>query len=184
MLQGLFKRAENSIDHLVAKYVGRAAVAIPLLVAAGFATAALTVELVNRYGAVTSYAVMAVLFAVIGLITMAVIGTGAPEAAAESTEAPSGTESASAEASAADSGPLFPPEMMAVLTSAAPAALPGIARGIGRNLPLIFVLALLAFIVSQFAETPGEPTDDAKADAAEPGSDNADAREAPPAAAA
>src|SRR5690606_29641685 len=76
MFQGLFKRAERSIDSVVARFVDRALVAVPLLVAAGFATAALTVKLVEVYGHVTAYAMMAALFAVIGAVTMAVLGAG------------------------------------------------------------------------------------------------------------
>jgi hypothetical protein len=162
MFQGLFKRAESSVDNLVAKYVGRAVVAIPLLVAAGFATAALTVELVSRYGAVSAYAAMAALFAVVGLLTMAATRPGAAETSAETQGDPApGSPSANGEqqASAGD-GLSLPPELMAILTSAAPMALPGIARGVGRNLPLIFALALLTYIISRFteiADTEGEP---------------------------
>ena len=56
MFQGLLMRAERSIDQVIAKYMGRAMVAVPLLVATGFATAALTVELVELYGSVTDLA--------------------------------------------------------------------------------------------------------------------------------
>ena len=55
LFQGLFKRAERSIDSAIAKFVGRATVAVPLLIAGGFATAALSIKLVEMYGTVSAY---------------------------------------------------------------------------------------------------------------------------------
>jgi hypothetical protein len=157
MFQGLFKRAETTIDQVVGKYVGRAIVAIPLLVAGGFATAALTVKLVQLYEPVTGYSIMAALFAVIGLLTAVATGVGtATEGVSQTQEAVSESSDASPGDSEAET--LLTPDVMAILTSAAPIALPGIARGIGRNLPLVFILAVLAFIVSHFAEPPPEST--------------------------
>jgi hypothetical protein len=37
MLQGILRRAERKVDSVVAKYIGRATVAVPLVVAGGFA---------------------------------------------------------------------------------------------------------------------------------------------------
>jgi hypothetical protein len=101
MLQGLFKRAENKIDSVVAKYVGRVTTAIPLLIASGFATAALTVKLIEMYGAVVGCSLMAVLFAIIGLITMAVVGADTSGSASNSTSA----EAASSAQKEADPDP-------------------------------------------------------------------------------
>lgn len=150
LFQGLFKRAERSIDSAISKFVGRATVAVPLLVAGGFATAALAIKLVELYGHVSAYALMAVLFTVIALVTMAVVNkesepAGETSAAADTTEA-------SQEADEESGGPQLPPEVMALLTSVAPAAAPGIARGVVRNLPLIFLLAIAAFVISRFTE--------------------------------
>ena len=84
MFQGLFKRAERSIDSVVDRFVSRALIAIPLLVAGGFATAALTVKLVELYGSVTGYELMAVLFTVIGFVTMAIVNVNAESMPPES----------------------------------------------------------------------------------------------------
>ncbi|MGE0023754.1 MAG: hypothetical protein AB7S70_09015 [Hyphomicrobium sp.] len=153
MYQGLLKRAESTIGSVLAKYLGRALVAVPLLVAAGFATAALTVKAVEVYGAVTACTMMAALFAVIGFVTMAIVGIEQRPAAEPAAE----DQAASAADSPAPDDELDPislltPELRTVLTSMAPVAIPGIARGVGRNLPLIFALALLAFIISRFGE--------------------------------
>lgn len=151
LFQGLFKRAERSIDSVVAKFVGRATVAVPLVIAGGFATAALSIKLVEMYGAVSAYALMAVLFATIGLITMAV-NARSQETAGDADQSAETSSDASNE-QGEEGGPALPPEIMSILTSVAPAAAPGIARGVVRNLPLIFVLALVAFVISRFAET-------------------------------
>ena len=164
LFQGLFKRAERSIDSAISRLVGRATVAVPLLVAGGFATAALSIKLVELYGHVSAYAIMAVLFTVIALITMAV-NNKESEPAGEAAAA-ADTAETSQEAGEDSEGPQLPPEVMALLTSVAPAAAPGIARGVVRNLPLIFLLAIVGFVVSRFAAASQElAPSEAEADA-------------------
>jgi hypothetical protein len=192
MFQGLFKRAERSIDSVVGKFVDRALVAAPLLVAAGFATAALTVKLVQLYGHVTAYALMAALFAVIGVVTMAVVGVGNNTNASSQSATSEPEEAADASASGEETSDmdvtdLLTPEVRAILASAAPMALPGIARGVGKNLPLILFLALIGFVISRFAGGPGEGTgepDQTAADAPSPDPAAAEATSASAAAAA
>jgi Na+-transporting methylmalonyl-CoA/oxaloacetate decarboxylase gamma subunit len=157
MFQGLFKRAERSIDQAVSKIVARAMVAAPLLVAAGFATTAVTVKLVELYGSVVAYGIMAAVFAVISLITMAIVGVGNSAPAAEAKAAEEKLEDS---ATPQDEGPssvedLLTPEMRSVFASAAPVALPGFLRLVGRNLPLLLILAVAAYIISRF----GGPSD-------------------------
>lgn len=176
MFQGLLKRAERSIDQVVAKYMGRAMVAVPMLVAGGFATAALTVKLVDLYGSVVAYGVMAALFGVIGLVTTAIVNVG-PNLTAEApaAEAETAASSEQPQESSADAADLLTPELRALFASAAPMALPPVVRGIGKNLPLILFLALVGFIISRFAEgsdsaseqPDGAPSDTADVDPAE-----------------
>lgn len=190
MFQRLFKRAESAaesaIDQIVAKYAGRAMVALPLLVAGGFATAALTIKLIELYGSIAGYALMAAFFALIALVALAFVGVrsrAAPQKAAEEPGAESATPTAAAEEPL--DADLFPPELRAMLASVAPMALPGLARGVSRNLPLILVLALVGFIISRFAES-ATPPDDAAASSGDTNADSAtpSASEAPIAAAA
>ena len=56
------------MSHLVLKYVARASVAIPFVIALGFALAAVAVMLVERFGHVTAYWIMAGGLAAIGAI--------------------------------------------------------------------------------------------------------------------
>lgn len=169
MFQSLFKRAERSIDEVVARAAIRALVAVPFLIAAGFATAALTVMLVETYGAITGYGLMAALFGVIGLVAVAIVGMNAKSAPSdESSDQKSATDNAgsSEDQASPDIGDLLTPEVRALLTSAMPVAAPGLLRGVGRNLPLIFILAVVAFVISQFAGRSGtEPDEEAAADA-------------------
>jgi hypothetical protein len=157
MFQGLLRRAERSLDQVVAKYVGRAVVAVPLLIAGGFGTAAMTTKLVELYGTVVGYSIMAAGFAVLGLILMAVVGSGLPQPAAEEATATAQAANATDEEagdqldSDFDATALLTPEVRSFLASSAPMALPVIARGVGKNLPLILILALIGFVISRFA---------------------------------
>ena len=190
MFQGLLKRAERSIDSVVSKFVDRALVTAPLIVAGGFATAALTVKLVELYGHVTAYALMAALFAAIGLVTLAVVGVG-NATSASSEAAGSEPEPAAADASAADDeapdmglSDLLTPEVRSLLTSSAPIALPGIARGVKNNLPLILFLAVVVFVISRFAESPAQTPEEGDGTAQAPDEDTPAPAAAPGAAAA
>lgn len=171
MFQSLFKRAERSIDEAVARAAIRALVAVPFLIAAGFATAALTVKLVETYGAITGYGLMAALFGVVGLIALAIVGLNSRSAPAdEPSEPKSAAEGAepTEDDTSPDIGDLLTPEVRALLTSAMPVAVPGLLRGVGRNLPLIFVLAVVAFVISQFAERPETEGEEKSATDADP----------------
>ena len=55
MFQGLINNAKSAVSGLVLKYVARASVAVPFVIALGFALAAITVMLVNRFGQITAY---------------------------------------------------------------------------------------------------------------------------------
>jgi hypothetical protein len=153
MFQGLFRRAENTIDSVVSRFVSRALVAFPLIVASGFATAAITVKLIEIYGAVVACSLMAALFALVGLVTMAVVDFGARTDSAESPAAETAAAASSSDGAEVEMDPtdLLTPEIKAFLASAAPMALPGLARGVTRNLPLILILALIGFVISRFA---------------------------------
>jgi Na+/melibiose symporter-like transporter len=68
LFKGLMNQAKDALGGLVLKYVARASVAIPFVIALGFALAALTVMLVQSFGQVTAYWLMAGGLAAIGLI--------------------------------------------------------------------------------------------------------------------
>ena len=55
MFTGLLHSAKSAVSGLLLKYVARASVAIPFVIAAGFALAACTMMLVERFGQVAAY---------------------------------------------------------------------------------------------------------------------------------
>jgi hypothetical protein len=154
MFDRLFRRAERKIDSVVAKYVRRALVAVPLLIAALFATAAISVKLVELYGAVNGYAIMAggfaVLAGIIGLFSLTGDRTPVEEAeAATAADAETAKEK--------DDAPIVPPELLSILTAAVPIALPGVARIAARNLPMLVALAIIGYLFSRFASSGTSP---------------------------
>ncbi len=73
MFTGLLHSAKSAVSGLLLKYVARASVAIPFVIAAGFALAACTMMLVERFGHITAYWMVAGGLAVVGVIAAAVV---------------------------------------------------------------------------------------------------------------
>jgi hypothetical protein len=142
MFQAVVQRAQRAVDSTLAKLVTRAAVAVPLVIAAGFGTAALTVTLTDTYGPALSYTIMAGLFVVLGGIVAALMSsTNGSTQEPETEEAPSVVENV-AEVAA----PLLDRDtLIALLTTAGPVALPGLLRIAARNLPLLVAAVIVAF---------------------------------------
>lgn len=73
MFRGLINDAKSAASSLVLKYVARASVAIPFVIALGFAIAALAAWLVTNYGYVTGYLLMAGGLAAVGMVAALVV---------------------------------------------------------------------------------------------------------------
>jgi len=73
MFRGLINDAKAAAGSLVGKYLVRASVAVPFIVAAGFGVAALTVSLVASFGALHAYMMLAGGFTLIGLLAAFVV---------------------------------------------------------------------------------------------------------------
>jgi hypothetical protein len=160
VFRGLISDAKAAAGAVIVKYVARASVAIPFLIAAGFATAALTVMLVDRYGAQVAYLLLAGGFTVIGAVAALVVTVREQE-----------EEVTEAEAVAADT-----PEVAKEVAMQAPLALLsallaspmgptsalGIARLLGRNLPLVLLLVIAGFLL-----WPHEPAAEGEAESTE-----------------
>ena len=148
MFQGLFNRAQRSIDTLVSTYVLRLAIAVPFVISLGFTTAVAAVWLNQEYGSLTAYTVLAGVYAVVGVIAMAAIAVSTPHHApplnAVTQEVPAGDTPQNA--SAIDSELL-----LTTLGAVGPVALPAILRLIARNLPLLLGVLVLAYLL--LAET-------------------------------
>ncbi len=152
MFRMLFRRAQATVDHAIHGLIYRAIVAIPFLVAAGFATAALSIRLNREYGPEMGSFILAGGFAILGVL-VALIVRARLEAPAEAQAAADATQASEPEAAAAASDPELAGAdrelVMAAVTSALPIAIPAIVRTIGRNLPLVAAVAAAALIISR-----------------------------------
>jgi hypothetical protein len=163
MFQSLFRRAEVAIEHTVYQVVVRVLIAVPFLVALGFAAAALSMRLDRTYDPETSRLIMAGVFGAAGLLAALVVAMRAPktqEAATASsvetaTPAP-GSDDVDKSFADADRELLF-----AALTSAAPIAVPHLARLVLRNLPLLTAIAAGIFVMTRpsSVQTPMAPAE-------------------------
>jgi hypothetical protein len=142
---GLINQAKSAASHLVLKYVARASVAVPFVIAGGFALAALTVMLVERFGHVMAYWLVAGGLALIGVIASIVVSVKEhEEEAAEEQAAKTDTEEVVSEATA-QALVQTPIALLGALFSmpgGAAGAL-GAARLLGRNWPLVLLLVAI-----------------------------------------
>ena len=141
MFRGLINDAKSAASSLVLKYVARASVAIPFVIALGFALAALAAWLVTNYGYVTGYLLMAGGLAAVGVVAALAVSFKeheeevADEAAEEADTSKVATEVA-AQAPLALLGALF------TMPGGASSALK-VAQVLGRNFPLVLLLVLV-----------------------------------------
>lgn len=147
MFGAFINDAKSAIGSVLANYAVRATVAAPFIVALGYATAATTLLLVERFGAITAYWVMAGAFAAIGLAAAVAIAAREEElklAEAEAEE--SAKKSILASEAATQAVAQMPLALLgALMTTPAGAALAtAVVRALGRNLPLVLLLALVA----------------------------------------
>jgi hypothetical protein len=145
LFAGLINDAKAAVSHLVLRYVARASVAIPFVLALGFAVAAIAVMLVERFGQVTGYWIMAGGLAAIGIgAAIAVSVKEHEEEAADqkAEQADTGEVVSDATAEAMLQAPLA---LLGALFSA-PGGTAGvfkIARVLGRNFPLVLLLVMI-----------------------------------------
>lgn len=149
----VIRRAEHAVENILDQALARVIVAIPLLVAAGFATASASAFFNTRYGAEMGNLILAGVFAFIGLVSamvMAVRATGGPAEAPQ--QIPAAEVDHDGNTGEAPAAPFTTSEkelMNAMLTSAAPIALPGLIRLIMRNIPLVLALLAAVFVMTR-----------------------------------
>lgn len=160
MFRALFRQAQETVESSITEVVVRALLAIPFLIAIAFASAALTIKLRDAYGGVIAMSVMAGVFALMGLIATAF---HAARRSRSATAADVVEEPASAGVGVPEdvqTGGMSDTErdlLMAALTSAAPVAIPQLARLILRNLPILAALAAALFIITRPSVAGTEP---------------------------
>jgi hypothetical protein len=165
MFAGVINQAKAAASGLLLKYVARASVAVPFLIALGFALAAVTVMLVERFGQVTAYWLLAGGLAAIGAVAaMAVSVKEQEEQEAEqlAEEADTGEVVSEATAQAVVQTPIALLGALFSMPGGATSAL-SVARLLGRNFPLVLLLVMIGALFW--------PTDEAT-----PSDDEVDAR--------
>src|ERR1700674_4353053 len=148
MFRGLINDVKSAAGSVIARYLARASVAVPFVVALGFATAAITFTLVDRFGAITGYWIVAAGFTLIGLVATLAITVkeqeeDVAEKKAEQTEAAGVTTDAAAQAAAQ-----APLALLGALISTplGPSTVAGGMKMVVRNIPLVVLLALIALL--------------------------------------
>ena len=145
MFAGLINQAKAAASGIVLKYLARASVAIPFVIAFGFALAATTVMLVERFGHLLAYWFMAGGLAVLGIIAAIVVSVREhEEEIAEHKAKATDTQEVvnDATAQALTQAPIALLGALLTIPGGAVGAL-NAARVLGRNWPLAFLLVLI-----------------------------------------
>jgi hypothetical protein len=142
---GLINQAKSAASVLVLKYLARASVAVPFVIALGFALAAITVMLVERFGHVMAYWMVAGGLAAIGIVAAAAVSVKEQEdeeAEQAARDADTGDVVSEATAQAVVQTPIA---LLGALFSmpGGPASALSIARVLGRNFPLVLLLVMI-----------------------------------------
>lgn len=155
---GLINQAKSTVSRVVLQYAARASVAVPFVIALGFALAAIAVMLVERFGHVAGYWMMAGGLAAIGVIAWIVVSVKEhEEEVAEQRDEQADTHEvvSGATAQAMAQAPLA---LVGTLLSApgGAASVFKVARVLGRNFPLVLLLVAIGALF-----WPTDATDDA-----------------------
>jgi hypothetical protein len=150
VFRGLIDHAKAAAANLVLKYLARASVAIPFLIALGFALAAITAMLVQRYGQISAYWMVAGGLAAVGVVAAVAVTAKehGDEAAAEQAEPAADDASTSTSGLGVSSETLLQVPMAilgAILTApGGPSSAFRVARLLGRNFPLVLLLVMIS----------------------------------------
>jgi|SRR5262245_9789451 len=144
MFRGLINEAKSAAGSLVAKYLARASVAVPFLIAGGFAIAAIAHMVIDRFGAIAGCWLLAAGFTLIGGVATLFVKHKEQEEevavkAAERADTANLASEAALQAPLALAGALMS-------TPLGPKAAIDVAKTLLRNLPLVVLLALIALL--------------------------------------
>jgi len=142
VLQGIINNAKAAAGSIVAKYAARASVAVPFIVALGFATAAVTLMLVERFGHQNAYFMVAGGFTVIGLLAALIVRTKEHDEVTAEAHATAADTAGIATNAAGAAAVQMPLALLGALFSSpvGPSSLLSLVGVIGRNLPLVLLL--------------------------------------------
>ena len=148
MFGGLIDQAKAALTRLVLQYVARASVAVPFLIALGFAVAAITLMLVQRFGHTAAYWMMAGGLVAVGVIAAIAVRVKeheeeVAEQRAEQTQSSGLLNSATAQAA------LQAPLALLATASAVPGGAITILKAVrvlARHYPLVLLLGLIGLL--------------------------------------
>jgi hypothetical protein len=149
VFQGIINNAKSAAGALMAKYAARVSVAVPFVIALGFATMAGTLMLIERFGHRDAYLIVAGGFTVIGLLAALAVRTKEQhEVIAERQAVGSETAGVASEAEAA-AAVQIPLALLGTLFSSpiGPSTLLSLVRLTGRNLPLALLLGVIGVLL-------------------------------------
>jgi len=155
MFQGVINSAKSAVSSLILKYVARASVAIPFVIALGFALAAVASMLVNRFGYVAGYWMMAGGLALIGIVAAIVVSAKEESEEIEDEKAEEADTSKLASEVAAQA-PLALLGGLLTLPGGGTTALK-VAGLLGRNFPLVLLLVLIGGLFWPSEQDPDAP---------------------------
>jgi hypothetical protein len=157
MFAKLFKRAEASVDNAIGDLGNRVIVAVPFLIAIGFAAASLSLTLNKTYGPEIGNLLVAGVFAAVGLIAALVFKMRSNSKTTAADPAAGEMPKTEAESETGADGSIFDDEtVMAVVSSAAPIIVPAMLRTGLKNWPLLLSIAAGLYVISRPGETPAD----------------------------
>jgi hypothetical protein len=144
VFQGLINTAKTAVSSLVIKYVARASVAVPFVIALGFALAAIAAMLVDRFGHIAGYWLMAGGLAASGAVAAILVSAREQkeEVADQKAEA---TDTSNVATQVATQAPLAVLGGLLTLPGGATTAFK-VAQLLGRNYPLVLLMALIGVL--------------------------------------
>jgi hypothetical protein len=128
-------KAGQMVEAKLTTMIGRVLVVVPFLVAAGFATAAATIALVNTYGSLIACAALAGLFSMAGLIGLAVLNAKSPPV--------DGPPASVTEVEQAAEPLMTTGALLGLISTIGPSNIASLLRVAVRNLPLLAAAALV-----------------------------------------
>jgi vacuolar-type H+-ATPase subunit I/STV1 len=153
----IFRKAQATVDNAIAQLVWGLLIAVPLLVALGYATAAVSTVLHRLYEpeiadliVAGSYAAIA---AVMGLIYVVRKPGAAAEAAPTADEQSAEATEEAAEAPFRSFSPAEREMLLSGLMTAAPLAIRPLLAALFRNLPIVLAIAVAGFILTRAASS-------------------------------
>lgn len=149
----LMRRAETAVESILDQALARVVVALPLLVAGGFATAAASAFLNAKYGPQLGNLAMAGVFSALGLVAALIMSLRKPWSKTTMADVQSAAATAAEDTHVAqEATPMSQSEkemFQALLASAAPIAIPGVMRLALRNIPLVLLLGAIAYVFTR-----------------------------------